>query len=74
MWRRHLTHTDGPSSESHALANANKDSASDEAAEVASWRKGLYKGSDDGEETANKHAPSSSQVIGLDTVHKSWSR
>ena len=46
------------------MANADENSASDEASNVMPWRKGLDEGGNDGEEAAYRHAPASAEVVG----------
>ena len=55
----------GGLTESNALADANEDSAGDEAAQVAFGSKGLHERRDDGHEAASHHPNLSPEIIAL---------
>lgn len=63
--RGDLADVDWAGGESHTLAETDHDTAGDEDAELVVGGEGLHERRDNGDEAADGHAPSTSEVIGL---------
>lgn len=58
----------------NALANTNDHSATDEAAQIAPWGKGLHEGCNNGEEATDAHAYLSAKEVGNRPTHEPSSK